>query len=143
MSRIKIAEALNVNKLTKVYDLIEYEGPLLSHFIDENENSFLFLWVDTDKITNKWLIWIVEKNNLFNYILGDISLRDLLALKTKDFVVLIDIDNDLNCVKYESVEIDKIPEKYTPELDSFFYESHLVSTNPYYEFFNDIKTKNE
>jgi hypothetical protein len=41
--------------LFKVSDLLYYEGPLLSHFRDSNDNHFFFYWVDVNEVYNRWL----------------------------------------------------------------------------------------
>ena len=57
----------NIFDLTKVSDLIEFDGPLLSHFINDKNEDFLFLWCDVDQAYNRWVIFKVENftENLF------------------------------------------------------------------------------
>ena len=40
----------------KVSDLINYEGPVLSHFTNSSDEHYLYYWVDQSKVATRWLI---------------------------------------------------------------------------------------
>ena len=40
------------SKLIKVADLIYYDGPLLSHYVSNKGENYLFYWVDVDNEYN-------------------------------------------------------------------------------------------
>jgi len=43
-------------KLTKVSDLIYFDGPLLSHYMSSKGENYLFYWVDVDETYNRWMV---------------------------------------------------------------------------------------
>ena len=44
------------SKLIKVADLIYYDGPLLSHYVSNKGENYLFYWVDVDNEYNRWVV---------------------------------------------------------------------------------------
>lgn len=114
-----ILEATPIEQLKKVSNLIEFEGPLLSHYSDKYNHNYLFYWVDQDELNNRWLVWKVEEHFLYLYIAGDIPL-DHLFPKEGEQLFMIDIDYNLTHTKTVLCYSDQIDEAYRPEEQSFF-----------------------
>jgi len=112
--------SLPIKNLKKVSDLLEYEGPILSHFTGDKNNNYLFYWTDFDNKHNRWLVWKVSKYQLYQYLTGLISLRDMVNEGNKDYVYSVDIDDELNYTNVNAILLDEIPEAYLPEEDSVF-----------------------
>jgi len=106
--------------LNKISDLIYYEGPILSHFTDKAGKSLLYLWVDNDSKHNRWLIFEVDKSSLVNYLHRSITLRDLILRNKKDFLLLADINEDLNIESSNLISKENLPEIYLPKESSYF-----------------------
>lgn len=122
--------------LTKVYDLIYYDGPLLSHFKDAKKDNILYLWVDNDGQYNRWLIFKVSDFSLYKYLKNIDSLRDLVLDPSEDFIFTADVDQSLT---YSNINLfpkneyhllgDYIPEEGVmfsadvPDAYSFFADS--------------------
>ncbi len=117
--------------LKKVSDLLFYEGPILSHFIDSKGNNYLFYWVDFDSHYNRWLIWKITEYQIYKYIKGEISLNTLLLEKNKDYLFSVDIDNNLNYSNIKILDFDEIPQVYIPEENTYFD----VRLTPSYEYY--------
>ena len=62
----------------KIADLISFEGPLLSHYVRDKGDDYLFYWVDSDENDNRWLALRVSLSNLQKYIGKELSLRQLI-----------------------------------------------------------------
>lgn len=105
--------------LKKMSDLINHEGPILSHFKNDYVDLF-YLWVDNDFSHNRWLIFEVDKNSLINYLYRNITLRDLILKNKKDFLLISDINENLIPESNNLVKKDDIPQLYLPNEDSFF-----------------------
>lgn len=122
MEKIKghIIQNIPFQGLTKVADLMEYEGPILSHFTDEKGNNYLYYWVDYDENVNRWLIWKINDAQLYGYIKGTKSLNKLLLEDNKDFIYSVEIDKDLKQSNIMMIELDDIQESYIPEEDSCY-----------------------
>lgn len=122
-----------IKNLNKVYDLIEYDGPILSHFIDNKKRNYFYLWVDRNNFFNRWLIWKVDDLELHKYLTGKTSLKDLLLAPTKDFIYVADIDSKLNYLNLIASDVTDIPAEYLPENESFF-DLEFDYENPYQKF---------
>jgi hypothetical protein len=112
--------SLPINNLIKVSDLIEHEGPILSHFKDANDSNYLFYWVDFDNNFNRWLIWKISDHQLYNYLKGLLSLKELIEEPNKDYIFSVDIDKNINYTNVHAFDLSFIPDAYKPEQDSVF-----------------------
>ena len=104
----------------KIEDLIFFEGPLLSHYVSEKGDDYLFYWVDRDEKDNRWLVLRVSMANLQKYIGKELSLRELIENPNDGFLYSVDIDNDLQYHSVKLVQPSTLPEEYLPEEDSYY-----------------------
>lgn len=111
---------LPINGLQKVFDILEYDGPILSHFKDSKQQNYFFYWVDFDENCNRWLVWKTTTKQIYEYLKGTLSLQEILLSEIKDYVFSVDIDRQLNHNSVYSIDIDSIPNEYIPEEASFF-----------------------
>ena len=120
MEKIKghIIHNLPVSPLRKVADLIEYEGPILSHFVTDKNDNYLYYWVDVDKLFNRWLVWKVTDLQLYKYLKGFSSLKEIMEEPNKDFIYSIEIDNELKYNNVLAIELADIPDAYQLEENS-------------------------
>lgn len=109
-----------LKKLRRIADLIYFDGPLLSHFKNEDGDSYLYYWCDVDENYNRWLIFRVAEEELKQYLLGKISLREIILDPVDGFVYSADIDNDLQYHNVYIIQPADLPETYFPEIDSFY-----------------------
>jgi hypothetical protein len=112
-----VKETLN---LTKKGDLLYYEGPLLSHFVDDKDNNYLVKWVDNDDTTHTWLI--IRTYQLLAHFKKEISFLDL--IKNADKLWLIKLDDDLNLCYEETIKFKQINKDYLPSASAFYDENH-------------------
>lgn len=120
---IKI-DGYNINnlpfeELKKVSDLIEFDGPLLSHYKDKFSNNLLFYWVDNDEVNNRWIVWKISEDFLYLYLNEKISLVGLFP-EGKEFVYVVDIDKSVKYSNIVMIYASGLPHKYKPEVDAFF-----------------------
>ena len=138
MEKIK---GIRIRKLTiqleKMGDLFAYEGPILSHFISDNNEDYLFYWVESDDTYNRWLVYKTNNYFLRNFFQQKMNHQDLLQLAVDGFVYVIDINDDLD---YENIIItptENIPLSYFPPKDSFYepihYEAYAANLKIYLE----------
>ena len=78
---MKVTKGYNMNfdikNLIKVSDLIFFDGPLLSHYISQRGENYLFYWVDVDDIANRWLIIRTDIFTIQEYLDKKITLYDV------------------------------------------------------------------
>ena len=106
--------------LTKMRDLVYFDGPLLSYFKSRSGDNYLYYWCDVDENYNRWLIFRVSDQSLNRYLNGELSLLDLMKNPSDGFFYSVDIDNDLEYHNILRVLPKDLPASYLPEQDSYF-----------------------
>ncbi len=106
--------------LTKVSDLLFYEGPILSHFRDNDGNNYLFHWVDYDSQFNRWIVFKITEEQLYNYLRSVTNLRDVLMEQSREFVTVVDIDKNLSYKNISLIELKDLNKTYIPDANSYF-----------------------
>jgi hypothetical protein len=104
----------------KVSDLIYYEGPILSHFVDSFGTNYLYYWVDYTQEANKWLVFRTNKKDLVLFLNGKKSLNDLFNNELNSLVFTVDITPDL---EYKNLALQNplnIDPSYIPESTTYF-----------------------
>lgn len=114
----------------KLGDLVYHEGPILSLYIDDHSNMFLYRWVDCDDKMNFWILTSISSYELSQFYHKKLSLRQY--YESCNAWVIVKIDNSLK-IK-EVISLDAIPEDYVPKKNSFYNEPL------YTEFSNSWKT---
>ena len=100
--------------------MIFFEGPLLSHYVSDKGDDYLFYWVDSDSQDNRWMVLRVSLSSLQRYISKDISLRELIDRPNDGYLYLVDIDNNLKHHDVKLVQPTDLPEDYLPAQDSYY-----------------------
>lgn len=108
------------SKFKKIADLIFFEGPLLSHYVSDKGDDYLFYWVDRDEQDNRWLVLRVSLSSLQKYMAKDISLRQLIEAPNDGYLYQVDVDNDINYHDVKLVQPADLPEEYLPTIDSYY-----------------------
>lgn len=111
---------LSLAELSKVSDLIYFDGPFLSHYVHSSGDNYLSYWVDCDESTQRWLVFRVGSIVLQNYLNQKISLYELMKQIDEGFVYLIDVYQDGTKSVPTIVFLKDIPDDYFPEVDSYF-----------------------
>ena len=104
----------------KIADLIYFEGPLLSHYLSDKGDDYLFYWVDRDSNDNRWLVLRVSLASLQRYMAGELSLRELIENPNDGFLYQVDIDNATRYHNVLLVQPTDLPEDYLPATDSYY-----------------------
>ena len=108
------------NHLHRVGDIINIEGPVLSLFQDErNKDLYLFDWVDSDEITNRWLIFKIPAETLNQFLLNRISYKKMFDYIKENNFYYADIINSDN-IEYSINDLEYLPENYIPTKEAFF-----------------------
>lgn len=111
--------SVEFNDLTKLGDLLFCNGSILSHF-QVNETDYFMFWVDQNTVSNKWLVFRTSKEQITRYLKEEISLRNILTENRNEVSNIIDLDNNINCIRNKEIINHQIPKKYLPGEKSFF-----------------------
>jgi hypothetical protein len=115
------ATKININDLTNVGDLIFFDGPLMSLFMDKQKSRFfIFDWVKTNEQFNQWIAYQVPLSYVADFMEGALSHRDLLRNSLKNEFILIDIDDDLNYFQLQFLRFEELPSSYLPQENTYF-----------------------
>lgn len=121
---MKTINGFNINydfsKLIKVADLIYFDGPLLSHYMSDKGENYLFHWADADADYNRWIVLRTDILSIQQYLDKKINLRSLFMKPNDGFVFSVDIDDNINYTNIKLVPIEALPEEYIPTEDSFY-----------------------
>ncbi len=106
----------------KLGDFLYHEGPLLSHFVDENrpDDHYLYRWVDSGDEVHRWLIFKVSEEDLLAFFEQKTNLKALIL--SRQTVTVLDLDNDLNKKQIQLIPTEHLPENYLPSDTSTFKE---------------------
>lgn len=111
-------------KPMKMGDLLCHEGPLLSHFVDEENpaNHYFYKWSDCDDTAHRWMIFKVTERDLSDFFQHKTTLLDI--IRRNAFVYFVDLELDLDAHQVVLVATANIPPKYLPLTGSGFDEKH-------------------
>lgn len=121
---MKLLKGTSVENGSFLYieDIIYHDGPLLSLFEDERQESHLVLWCDCDDTVNRWMRVSVSKEDYASYIDGKVSL--LTIIQKQKSVVFYEIfakceDNVFEERNFTEVLLEDIDPEYLPSEQSF------------------------
>lgn len=110
----------NINKMIKVTDLIAFDGPLLSHYINDKGENYLFYWVDLNESYNRWLFFRVDLTSIQDYLSRKNTLYELIIKQVDGFVYSVDIDDKTDYHNIKLILTTEIEQSYLPALDSYY-----------------------
>lgn len=108
------------SKLIKVADLIYHDGPLLSHYVSNKGENYLFYWVDVDNEYNRWVVIRTDIFSIQQYLEKKSTLHSIITQPNDGFVYTVDIDNKIHYHNIKFVPIANLPEEYTPTENSYY-----------------------
>lgn len=111
---------LSIAELTKVSDLIYFDGPFLSHYVHKSGDNYLAYWVDCDDEFQRWLVFRVGITSLQKYVDKKMSLLDVIRQLDDGLVYLVDVDVDGKVITPKILFLSQLPEDYFPDADSFY-----------------------
>lgn len=102
--------------LHKYHDLLYFDGPILSHFLDSHQRHVLFYWTgfDEGRLAHRWLVWRSELSWILDYLNRRISLLELLRKCGGEYYYLVYMDNELNHQHIDVCEFGEISFEYLP-----------------------------
>ena len=122
-------DKLDIN-LQQQGNLLYYEGPLLSHFVNStNPNKhYFYKWSDFDEQYNCWLVFKVSIAHLNIFFEGKLTLLQL--IQENNFVYFVDLDTNIEEINAFICPKQKIPTDYLQSERSYFkekqYEKNVI-----------------
>ncbi|SDL22429.1 hypothetical protein SAMN05661010_01120 [Modicisalibacter muralis] len=121
-------EVVKGNSLGSFYwnaDLINFEGPLLSLFKNDEDEDFLFVWLDCNNTKNRWCMVAVDRDQLKGYLGSVLPLRNIMADSSE--LIVFSVSRAGRRSAFIRTDFSHLPEEYRPEKDSFLTDD--IATN--------------
>ena len=106
----------------KIADLISYQGPVLSHFRNAENEDFLYYWIDENEVSYRWLVFKIDIFLLKEYLSGGVTLRELISNEKIQYYLIADYTNSKNN-EFENVfvlERGRLNDEYLPDTESYY-----------------------
>lgn len=100
--------------LAFVRDLEAFEGPILSEYVDAKGMPYLQKWCTYENGVTRYLVVRSRAEYIDIYIVGLLSMLDLLTIPNDDRGWLVDRVG-AEVVRVEEVRVSKVPDSYLPE----------------------------
>jgi len=116
-------------------DIMEFDGPILSHYVDQRQKNYLLYTLDYEGTTgfSIWLLFKISVTNLSDYLNLKVTLLELINISSNQIGYLVWCDKKGNHRKYKIINISHIPEKFLPTKESFFDKDFQTS------YFDELK----
>lgn len=120
----------NINTLDffheKKGDILEYERPILSHFVNKlnPDEQYIYHWVDSNDFFHRWLVFKVTDNLMLDFFKGLISLKKIILNNSE--VILMDLDANLKPNNIMAINLQVLPNDYLPENNYLFVEDRYT-----------------
>lgn len=111
-------------ELFKGGDIYYFEGPYLSHFVDERGMDYMMSWVDLDGAVNRWLLFSIEPEFLNRYFSQKSSLRETIEASITGSIYIVDLDSQGTYQNIWILRTEDLPPEYRPKENSFFDPVH-------------------
>lgn len=121
-------ESVKGSSLGKFYwnaDLVNFEGPLLSLFKSDDDEDFLFVWLDCNNTKNRWCMVAVNRDQLKYYLDGTMSLRSIMEEALE--LIVFSMNGAGHRSAFIRTNFTQLPEEYCPDKDSFLTEDIATS----------------
>ena len=111
--------------LEYVRTLEYFEGDLLVEARGSDGSTYLYSWVNSDRVCNRWLVSKVTREALERYLAGKCSLRTLILESLGEHLYLVDLDSEHRPRRVAAVTRDGLPADYLPS-DNAYYDVSLA-----------------
>jgi hypothetical protein len=128
-------DGLPFDNLEVVSELLSFEyEPMLSHCRDERGNDWICYWADFDSNGKRWLYAKITKQELYDYLKGNKSLKKVFEELASEYVFLIDRDINEIFVSAKLINAFALPPTYFPGEGSYYRQD---INDYYFKYLND------
>jgi len=115
---------MNIQDITKLFDLEYFDGPLLSLFADADGDFFLYKWYDLTINSHQWLAFKVKYTTIQKYLNGTSSEYEILNDQTPKTFYLIEFSEKGKPNIVKTIPQQTILKEYNG-LKSIFFKPEL------------------
>lgn len=104
-----------IGGLKHVRDLLYFDGPLLSEYVHDNGDRYLYYWCDCDKVANRWMVLRVSEASILRLVNRFVPMAYVIPDGCRDdFVYIVDICDDGSRTAH-MLPKSAIPDDYKPD----------------------------
>lgn len=120
--------AAEFGELSKVADLLYFDGPLLSLYRNNEGENLLYYWCDSNASCNRWLVFKISDKSLECYLKGKESLNVLVSTPKDGFLYCLDLDKEAEQRHAWIVSPKQLPPSYIPGEQSFYSDQPVLES---------------
>jgi len=114
---------LPVSGLSRVRDLIYFDGPLLTQYVNARGENFLYYWCERDRHSHRWMLIRVDEPTILRLLYRFIPLDFVIPAGSQDdFVYFVDVTSGGRISDVWLTKVESIPEDYTPVRGTFLQD---------------------
>lgn len=121
-----------------VRDLIAYDGPLLSQFVSDQGDQFLYYWCESDGLHNRWMVLRVDESTIVRLANGMIFLDMVIPGSARDgYVYILDMDGEGITQSIKLTLPSNLPLSYRPKPGHVLRPEYMHPANESFEVLMD------
>lgn len=94
-----------------VQDVIYFEGPLLTHYVDSHARNYFFHWLDVDHDYNRWVVYEVSEG-LAEQIIENFEIPSDPLTYTQSELIILDMNSESEIKHVYLYTKDNFPTEY-------------------------------
>lgn len=126
------------DEFVHIEDIIVLDEPILSHYVRNEIDYFLYL-VDKETNFDKYLLFHINSWTICEYFIGNMSLLEVIN-SVDDFIYILDINFDGELLEKDIANPKTINKNYLPNIDSKIFFKPLENSL-YYKIIEEHKNK--
>ncbi|MBI3467803.1 MAG: hypothetical protein HY000_32745 [Planctomycetes bacterium] len=101
-------------------DLIYFDGPLLTQYVNDHGEHFLYYWCDRDDVSHRWMLVRVAEQTILRLLHRFIPLDFVIPAGSQDdFVYFVDVMSGGDIAAVWLTKIARVPDDYRPVRGTF------------------------
>lgn len=111
---------LPVAQLSRLRDLIYYDGPLLTEYVNAHGDHYLYYWCDRSDSGHRWMLLRVDETTVLRLVHRFIPLDFVIPCGSRDeFVYFVDSTSEGGISEVWLAKPDDVPDDYRPIAGTF------------------------
>ena len=129
---------MDFKKQEKLFDIEWFEGPMMSLFINDKKELFIYKWVNVNDDSHTWLVFRTSKDLVTAYVRKEISGGEFILNATKKSWYLVDINPTLEFSNIRIISAQELKQTILPISDTFFRIGNCIEPESIKKFIAEV-----